>query len=132
MGGAEPADIKDKKINEFRQPERRLAIISILAYGEGRDIQFCPNAIMAEREWNPAKEIQFQDRFCRIGSEKYATHVNIDIAHAKDTIDEFFDALVKMKAEVGASAMDRDYASDSEFIIQLAEMAVQKRLKYVG
>lgn len=132
MGGSEPALVKEQKINEFRKPERRLAIISILAYGEGRDIQFCPNAIQAEREWNPAKERQFHDRFHRIGSEKYTTHVNIDIPLAKDTIDEFFDALVRAKGEMGKSALDKDYATDSEFIIQLAELAVQKRLKYVG
>jgi len=138
----EDPKIKMRKIEDFKRPENRVAILSILGAGQGLNLQFCKNAIIAEREWNPSKEEQFFGRFHRIeknqdGSIKMEfddakDSVNVDILNVKDTIDEFFDGLIELKTKVVDSTMDEQTFYDEDIMMQLAEMVASTRLKWMG
>lgn len=121
---------KDEIIAEFsNNPNRRVLIASVLGCGEGRDITACRNAILVERQWNMAKEIQFFKRFHRIGT---TDKVIIDILVAVDTVDEFFHDLVQAKGAIVDSTLEYNFEGNVDDIIALAEKATQKRLQYVG
>ena len=126
----EGAAIKMDRINTFRtNDDRRVIIASIIGAGIGLDIQFCPNVVMMEREWNKSIEDQFEGRFHRIGSVE---KVVIDYVMAKETIDEYYDERVKLTGQISGSVLDQDFAIDNKFMLELAESMVQKRMKYVG
>jgi len=134
--------VKMKKLEEFKTPGRRVLIASILGAGQGLNIQFCKNAIVMEREWNPAKEDQFCGRFHRIvknadGSIKTdfvdgIDSVTIDYLNAKDTLDEMFEDMIEMKKQIVGSTLDQEFDYDPDFIMELAKRVVAKRLKYAG
>lgn len=121
---------KDERSELFRtSPKHRVMVASILGCGIGRDLQFCPNVLVAEREWNRAIENQFEDRFHRIGMEN---KVNIDYYMAEHTIDEFFHEMVTLKGAVSEQGLNSQYNISSQTLKELAQCVVQKRLKYVG
>lgn len=65
FGGKGP-DERNNVIEAFKNDiNNRVLIASTLASGEGLNIQFCQNAIMMERQWNPANEEQAELRFSR-------------------------------------------------------------------
>lgn len=126
----EQPHIKDERCVQFRDDSnQRIMIASILGCGIGRDLQFCTNSIIAEREWNKSIETQFEDRFHRIGT---LNKVNIKYLLAKDTIDEFLHDMVLLKGQIAGSALDSDFTVDHSFMLELAENVVRKRMKYVG
>jgi SWI/SNF-related matrix-associated actin-dependent regulator 1 of chromatin subfamily A len=158
MSGADDARQKQDKENEFRtRSDKRFLVASILACGEGRNLQFCENVLVVEREWTPADENQFELRFSRplkcpacdvlydkLGDGKYLcpkcgreheqTHVNITYLIAKDTIDEFFDELVSLKQAISDQVLDPSWnlENDSNLIMELCQRATMSRMKYVG
>ncbi len=134
---------KMEKEQRFRQSENRFAVLGILAWGEGRNLQFCPNALIVEREWTPAMEEQFELRFSRplfctpckekTGRQILYTQpergvyvcpecnhmhvqecVTITYLIAKDTIDEFFDELVEMKRAIKGQVMDAGWSLEND------------------
>jgi hypothetical protein len=124
----EAPHIKQSRIDQFRDDaDNPLMILSILGGGVGIDLQFVPNVLVVEREWNRAIENQFEDRFHRFGMKQQVT---IAYMKAEDTIDEFFDELVKLKAEVSGSTLDENVSTSPQFMYALAQRALQKRLKY--
>ena len=135
----ESPEIKMQRIEKFRSNGQRVLIASILGCGQGLNIQFCKNAIIAEREWNPAKEEQFMGRFHRIVKNPDGTlktefddakdSVNIDFLNVKDTIDEFMDRLVELKSHIVGSTLEESNFVSSEFLMELAEMVTSARLK---
>lgn len=129
---------KGRRIEQFKESHNRLAILSILGAGQGLNIQFCKNAIQAERQWNPAKEDQFHGRFHRIVKDKdgnIVTQFNeddavvIDIINAKDTIDEFFDATIALKGNIIKSTDSNEPDIPYDFMIELANRLVNSRMK---
>lgn len=103
--GETPGDSRQEIIDEFKNnPRRRIMILSTLAAGEGLNLQFCQDAIILERQWNPANEEQAEGRFSRIGS--MADFINALYFVAIDTIDEFFAKLVEEKRSFMASTLD--------------------------
>lgn len=123
-------EIKDSRCDRFRKdPLQRVLLASILGCGIGRDLEFCPTALVVEREWNRALEAQFEGRFHRIGTLEKVT---IDYLMAEGTIDEYFHEMVLLKEKIQDSILEKDLSSDSYFMIELAERIVNKRLKYVG
>lgn len=64
--GGENPHTRYAKEQEFKQDiKNRLMIVSTLAAGEGLNLQFCQNASLMERQWNPQNEQQFELRFSR-------------------------------------------------------------------
>lgn len=128
--------IKDFEQEEFKKPENRLLIASILGAGEGRNLNFCNNVVFLERYWNRKKEEQFRDRFyCRGENpeeEKERIPVIVDYLLAANTIDEYFTEMLKLKAQITDQALNADFMVDSNSIWKLAEKVVENRLKYVG
>jgi len=67
-------------------------------------LQFCSDAVMLERQWNPANEEQAEARFHRFGQEN---NVFVTYMLATGTIDEYFTELVEKKRSIVAGALDK-------------------------
>jgi SWI/SNF-related matrix-associated actin-dependent regulator 1 of chromatin subfamily A len=90
------AEERYNAVQRFKDnPELRILLGSTLVAGEGINLQFANDAIILERQWNPANEEQAEARFTRIGS--LAESVNIHYFVATGTIDEFLNKLIEFK-----------------------------------
>lgn len=104
MKGTLSAEERFNLTQRYREePKSRIMIASTLAAGEGLNLQFCSDAVMMERQWNPANEEQAEARFHRFG-QKNAVVVNYAIV--SETIDEYFTELVEQKRAIVAGALD--------------------------
>lgn len=126
--GSDNAVSKQEKEDKFRDNSRVL-IANMIACGEGRNMQFCSNAFIGERGWNPAVERQFEGRFHRIGQSQ---GVQISYINAQNTIDSFFESMVSMKGLIEDQVLDGDVSGNYNDVYILAEQVVRSRLKYVG
>jgi Superfamily II DNA/RNA helicases, SNF2 family len=82
--------------NKFNSSSRALMVASTLAAGEGINLQTCSDAILHERQWNPANEDQAAPgRFKRIG--QLSSHINVVCVTGHDTVDDFFHGIVEKK-----------------------------------
>ncbi len=90
-------------VERFKTSDARIMIASTLAAGEGLNLQFCSDAIMLERQWNPANEEQGEGRFHRFGQ---VNPVSVTYMIAAGTIDDYFTELVEQKRAIVASALD--------------------------
>jgi SWI/SNF-related matrix-associated actin-dependent regulator 1 of chromatin subfamily A len=96
-------DEKAEVVAKFKNGTARVMIASTLAAGEGLNLQFCSDAVMLERQWNPPNEVQAEDRFHRFGQQ---WPVSIIYMIATETIDEYFTQIVEGKRAVISSTMD--------------------------
>ena len=117
--------------HEFRDnSKRRILIASTLAAGEGKNFQFCSDAILGERQWNPPNEAQAEARFPRPGST--ASQVNILYPVAVGTFDEYQVELIEKK-RVDIETVKGKWSSytESEFMKDLIEkLATEGRTKW--
>lgn len=88
---------------KFKDSNSRILIASTLAAGEGLNLQFCADAIMLERQWNPANEEQAEARFHRFGQ---INPVTVTYMIAIGRIDEFFTELVEQKRAIVNNTLD--------------------------
>lgn len=86
---------RHKMCEEFNSNSKSVAVLSTLASGEGLNLQTCADAIMHERQWNPANEEQAEGRMIRIG--QLATNVNMTYVEASESVDEDLDGIVSRK-----------------------------------
>jgi SNF2 family DNA or RNA helicase len=144
FGGRSPQE-RDKVIMDFKADiKNRILIGSTLASGEGLNIQFCQNAYMLERQWNPANEEQAELRFSRpltIGDLPEYLHpianrkISIRIPYfiAVDTIDEFLTNIVERKRINFRKSMNDKDANmtwdENDIIQELAEEIIRKKYK---
>jgi len=121
-------DEKEKLVSQFRDGNFRVMIASTQAAGEGLNLQFCSDAVMLERQWNPPNEVQAEDRFHRFGQ---LNKVSITYMIATETIDEYFTELVESKRAIIASTMDnKEIAWDQASLMsELANILVTKGKK---
>lgn len=122
-------DERAKLVETFKSDSsRRLMIASTLAAGEGLNLQFCSDAIILERQWNPANEEQAEARFHRFGQ---MNNVSITYMLATGTIDEYFTELVEVKRSIVAATMDKkQIAWDQQSLMkELAQILVTKGRK---
>lgn len=112
-------------VEEFKKPTCRVMIASTLAAGEGLNLQFCSDAILLERQWNPANEEQAEARFHRFGQEN---PVSITYMIASGTIDEYFSELVEIKRSIVAATLDGKEIdwNQSSLMTELAQILVTK------
>lgn len=118
---------RSELVKEFKDNLSRRVMLSI--FTEGVNLQFCSDAVLLERQWNPANEENYaEDRFHRFGQLN-----NVDITYmiASGTIDEFFTELVEVKRSIVASTMDNKQIEwDQQSLMkQLAEVLVTKGRK---
>jgi SWI/SNF-related matrix-associated actin-dependent regulator of chromatin subfamily A-like protein 1 len=117
---------RDECVMKFGGDKHRIMVASTLASGEGLNMQFCSDMIMAERQWNPAKEEQAEARFPRPGST--ADKINANYFIAVGTVDEFFSEIVERKREIVSSTMAGEAARwDESSLIQDLARAVRER-----
>ena len=84
--GDTPQERRYEIAKEFNSDkDRSVFIASIQACSEGIDLQSASYVIFNQIDWNPAKNIQAEDRVHRIGQKKNVTSYWVI---AKDTIDE--------------------------------------------
>lgn len=119
---------KQRVEDQFRSTNRIL-VASILATAEGRNMQFCNQVIIAEREWNPAKEEQFEQRFWRNGQ---TMPVTAEYFMVKNTLDEWLDEIVDMKRQVVNSGIDANIEIDHDLMRHLANKITSTRLRVAG
>jgi hypothetical protein len=81
----------------FNRSPRAIMVASMLAAGEGLNLQTCSSCIMHERQWNPANEEQCEGRFIRIGQT--STSVDAVYTHMEGltVIDTSLDNIVEGK-----------------------------------
>lgn len=106
----------------------RVCVASTLAAGEGLNLQFCSDAVMLERQWNPANEEQAEARFHRYGQ---INPVGIVYMIASETIDEYFTELVEKKRAIVSTTLDnREISWQSEGLMnELASILISKGKK---
>jgi SWI/SNF-related matrix-associated actin-dependent regulator of chromatin subfamily A-like protein 1 len=126
MTAADNAETRSDKIEQFRTGEEIVLIAPTLACGEGINLQFCSNAILLEREWNPANEEQVEGRFSRIGS--VAGTIDVCYPTAVETIDEYFAEIVERKRAIVDQSLDGRISdwNESEVMLELANLVVKK------
>jgi SNF2 family DNA or RNA helicase len=112
-------------VDTFKNSNHRIMVASTLAAGEGINLQFCSDAVILERQWNPANEEQAEGRFHRFGQ---TNNVSITYMIASGTIDEYFTELVEVKRSIVASALDKKEISwDQQSLMkELAQILVTK------
>lgn len=116
-------------VKRFKEDDKcRIMIASTLAAGEGLNLQFCSDAVILERQWNPANEEQAEARFHRFGQ---LNNVSITYMLASGTIDEFFTELVEVKRSIVAATMDKkEIQWDQQSLMkELAEILVTRGKK---
>ena len=118
-------DERSRLVETFKSSNSRVMIASTLAAGEGLNLQFCSDAIILERQWNPANEEQAEARFHRFGQ---VNSVSITYMIASGTIDEYFSELVEKKRAIVAATMDnKEIAWDqSSLMSELTQILVTK------
>ena len=85
-----------KMQEEFNNSKRAILIASTLAAGEGINLQTCSDAVLVERQWNPANEDQAAPgRFKRIG--QLSKVVNVVCVTGYQTIDDYLHRIVERK-----------------------------------
>lgn len=111
-------------VKQFQEDDsKRIMIASTLAAGEGLNLQFCSDAIMLERQWNPPNEEQAEGRFHRFGQ---INPVSVTYMLASGTIDEYFTELVEQKRAIVASTLDNKTIAwdQSSLLKELTEILV--------
>jgi len=107
ISGKDNSKTKHEKKEKFvNDPSCRLLIGSVLAMGEGLDgLQLsCSDMLLVERQWNLAKEKQFEARLDRHGQKEPATST---LLLAKGTVDEYFTEMVIEKEGYVLSAVKK-------------------------
>lgn len=148
LGGMEAWDRNAIQEKFKREPKCRVLIASTLASGEGLNLQFCQNASMMERQWNPANEEQAELRFSRplnwneypeylqeelFDEDKQPIKVSISIPYliCADTIDEMLTNMVESKRLNFRRAMNKGEENlqwdENEMIRDLTEAIMRKR-----
>jgi SNF2 family DNA or RNA helicase len=114
---------------EFKNnPLRRVLIASTLAAGEGKNFQFCSDAVLMERQWNPPNEEQAEARFPRPGTT--ASQVNILYPVALGTVDEYLAELVEKKRQYLLTAKGKwSNFNESEIMKELIEKLAREGRK---
>lgn len=128
MSSSLDGNARSALVESFKDLSNRVMIASTLAAGEGLNLQFCSDAVLLERQWNPANEEQSEARFHRFGQENSVT---ITYFIASGTIDEFFTELVEVKRSIVAAAMDNKSIewSQQTLMKELAEILVTRGRK---
>lgn len=85
VDGDVPHERRAEYIERFQAGERRVFIGTLATLSESVNLHRASNAIFLDRSWNPAQNIQAEDRIYRIGQTRPVTITHIVAA---DTVDE--------------------------------------------
>ena len=110
-------------------PRKRIMVASTLSAGEGKNWQMCSDAIIVERQWNPANEEQAEGRFPRPGA--IAESISITYALALGTPDEYLAEIVERKREICKKTMGNESIvwDQTSVIREMSELLMSKGAK---
>ncbi|NXB69990.1 ZRAB3 endonuclease, partial [Donacobius atricapilla] len=104
IDGSVPSAERIHLVNQFqRDPETRVAILSIQAAGQGLTFTAATHVVFAELYWDPGHIKQAEDRAHRIGQ---CSSVNIHFLIARGTMDTLMWAMLNRKAKVTGSTLN--------------------------
>ncbi|NWU78451.1 ZRAB3 endonuclease, partial [Onychorhynchus coronatus] len=104
IDGSVPSAERIHLVNQFQKdPETRVAILSIQAAGQGLTFTAATHVVFAELYWDPGHIKQAEDRAHRIGQ---SSSVNIHFLVAKGTMDTLMWAMLNRKAKVTGSTLN--------------------------
>ncbi|NXK31679.1 ZRAB3 endonuclease, partial [Piprites chloris] len=104
IDGSVPSAERIHLVNQFQKdPETRVAILSIQAAGQGLTFTAATHVVFAELYWDPGHIKQAEDRAHRIGQ---SSSVNIHFLIAKGTMDTLMWAMLNRKAKVTGSTLN--------------------------
>lgn len=109
------------EIEEFKNSDERIVILSTLSHGESINLQFMGDSILHERQWNPANEDQaISGRFRRIGQELKSIQCQIPVALG--TIDEYLVEIGERKGAIGREIDTGEIETfNTNLVMELAE-----------
>ncbi|NXS21538.1 ZRAB3 endonuclease, partial [Mystacornis crossleyi] len=104
IDGSVPSAERIHLVNQFQKdPETRVAILSIQAAGQGLTFTAATHVVFAELYWDPGHIKQAEDRAHRIGQ---CSSVNIHFLIARGTMDTLMWAMLNRKAKVTGSTLN--------------------------
>ncbi|XP_076797199.1 DNA annealing helicase and endonuclease ZRANB3 isoform X3 [Arvicanthis niloticus] len=104
IDGSVPSSERIHLVNQFQKdPETRVAILSIQAAGQGLTFTAASHVVFAELYWDPGHIKQAEDRAHRIGQ---CSSVNIHYLIANGTLDSLMWAMLNRKAQVTGSTLN--------------------------
>jgi len=96
LTGATPACRRQELVERFQQDESaRVFAANIIAGGVGLNLTAARQVVFNDLDWVPANHWQAEDRAYRIGQKNT---VNVQYLVARDTVDEFVQNVLKVKA----------------------------------
>ncbi|XP_032771438.1 DNA annealing helicase and endonuclease ZRANB3 [Rattus rattus] len=104
IDGSVPSSERIHLVNQFQKdPDTRVAILSIQAAGQGLTFTAASHVVFAELFWDPGHIKQAEDRAHRIGQ---CSSVNIHYLIANGTLDSLMWAMLNRKAQVTGSTLN--------------------------
>nr|KAF6451450.1 zinc finger RANBP2-type containing 3 [Molossus molossus] len=104
IDGSVPSSERIHLVNQFQKdPETRVAILSIQAAGQGLTFTAATHVVFAELYWDPGHIKQAEDRAHRIGQ---CSSVNIHYLIANGTLDPLMWGMLNRKAQVTGSTLN--------------------------
>ncbi|KAF4026505.1 hypothetical protein G4228_018559, partial [Cervus hanglu yarkandensis] len=104
IDGSVPSSERIHLVNQFQKdPETRVAILSIQAAGQGLTFTAATHVVFAELYWDPGHIKQAEDRAHRIGQ---CSSVNIHYLIANGTLDTLMWGMLNRKAQVTGSTLN--------------------------
>ncbi|XP_037252936.1 DNA annealing helicase and endonuclease ZRANB3 isoform X5 [Falco rusticolus] len=104
IDGSVPSSERIHLVNQFQKdPDTRVAILSIQAAGQGLTFTAATHVVFAELYWDPGHIKQAEDRAHRIGQ---CSSVNIHFLIAKGTMDTLMWAMLNRKSRVTGSTLN--------------------------
>ncbi|NXG26432.1 ZRAB3 endonuclease, partial [Grallaria varia] len=104
IDGSVPSAERIHLVHQFQKdPETRVAILSIQAAGQGLTFTAATHVVFAELYWDPGHIKQAEDRAHRIGQ---CSSVNIHFLIARGTMDTLLWAMLNRKAKVTGSTLN--------------------------
>ncbi|XP_061464906.1 DNA annealing helicase and endonuclease ZRANB3 isoform X2 [Rhineura floridana] len=104
IDGSVPSAGRINLVNQFQKdPDTRVAILSIQAAGQGLTFTAATHVVFAELYWDPGHIKQAEDRAHRIGQ---CSSVNIHYLIAKGTLDPLMWGMLNRKAKVTGTTLN--------------------------
>ncbi|XP_073926741.1 DNA annealing helicase and endonuclease ZRANB3 isoform X3 [Castor canadensis] len=104
IDGSVPSSERIHLVNQFQKdPDTRVAILSIQAAGQGLTFTAASHVVFAELYWDPGHIKQAEDRVHRIGQ---CSSVNIHYLIANGTLDTLMWGMLNRKAQVTGSTLN--------------------------
>ncbi|XP_036742539.2 DNA annealing helicase and endonuclease ZRANB3 isoform X2 [Manis pentadactyla] len=104
IDGSVPSAERIRLVNQFQKdPDTRVAILSIQAAGQGLTFTAATHVVFAELYWDPGHIKQAEDRAHRIGQ---CNSVNIHYLIANGTLDTLMWGMLNRKAQITGSTLN--------------------------